>query len=132
MIGIDTNVLVRLLVKDDAVQAQRAMDFVAERCSPQEPGFVDRVVLCELVWVLSGIYEYGRAEIIGVIEGLLESRDIVLEDNASVRTALAGFKGRNVDFSDALVGAVNVARGCQATARFDRRAGRLDGFVDIG
>jgi predicted nucleic-acid-binding protein len=131
MIGLDTNVLARLFVDDDADQARRARRFVAQRCTQHDPGFVDRVALCELVSVLSSVHGYRRSEIAPVIEKLLASRDIVLEDDGVVRAALRTFMARNVDFADALIAEVNRARGCEATASFDRRAAKLHGFVGV-
>lgn len=131
MIGLDTNVLARLFVDDDATQARQAREFVAAACTEQNPGFVDRVALCELVWVLSSIHAYRRAEIAPVIEKLLASPDLILEDDGAVRAALRTFTTRNIDFADALIGEVNRARGCEATATFDRKAAKLDGFVRV-
>jgi predicted nucleic-acid-binding protein len=131
MIGLDTNVLARLFVDDDPVQARLARQFVADRCTSDDPGFVDRVALCELVWVLSSVHGYRRAEIARVIEELLASRDMKLEDDGIVRTALRVFATSNVDFADVLIERANRARGCSATATFDRKAAKLDGFVRI-
>ncbi|MGA3311056.1 MAG: type II toxin-antitoxin system VapC family toxin [Xanthobacteraceae bacterium] len=131
MIGLDTNVLARLFIDDDPVQARSARQFVAERCSEKNPAFIDRVALCELVWVLSYSHGYGRAEIVRIIGQLLESQEIILEDADAVGAALRIFSSRNIDFADALIGEVNRARGCEATATFDRKAAKLDGFVSV-
>ena len=131
MIGLDTNVLARLFVDDDPRQARAARKFVGERCNEQNPAFVDRVALCELVWVLSYSHGYDRAEITGVIARLLGSQEILLEDADAVDAALRTFSSRNVDFADALIGEVNRARGCEATATFDRKAAKLQDFVRV-
>ncbi len=131
MIGLDTNVLVRYFVADDPAQSARAARFIESRCTMDDPGFVDRVALCELVWVLSSGYGYGRAEIARVLDALLASRDIVLEDHEAVRGAARAFERGAADFADALIGLVNRARGCAATATFDRKAARLAGFVAV-
>lgn len=131
MIGLDTNVLARLFVEDDITQARQAREFVAARCTRQSPGFVDRVALCELVWVLSSVHDYRRTEIAPIIEKLLSSQDLILEDHGAVRMALQAFTARNIDFADALIGEVNRVRGCEATATFDRKAAKLDGFVSV-
>jgi len=131
MMGLDTNVLVRLFVDDDMVQATAARRFVAGRCSRESPGYVDRVVLCEMTWVLTRVHGYDRAEMVSVVEQLLASQDIVLEDEHSVRAALGIFATRGIEFADALICAVNRIRGCEATATFDRKAARLDGFVRV-
>jgi predicted nucleic-acid-binding protein len=131
MIGLDTNVIVRLFVEDDPKQARSARDLVSSRCSPEDPGFIDRVALCELVWVLASGHEYGRAAIADVVETLVASRDLRLEDHDLVRLALRDYRSNNVDFADILIGHVNRARGCEATATFDRRAAKLNGFVRV-
>ncbi len=132
MIGLDTNVLVRLFVDDDPVQVRQAREFVRNRCDPDNPSFVDRVALCEMVWVLSAGYGFDRAEIADVIHKLLGSLDTVLEDGDEVHAALQVFRTRGVDFADALIGEINRARGCEATATFDRKAAKLEHFIGIG
>lgn len=132
MIGLDTNVLLRCFIDDDPAQAKRARQFVAQRCTPESPGFVDRVALCEFVWVLSRGYGYGRADIVTVLEDLIASRDIVLEDHEPVRAACRIFGNGNIGFADALIGEVNRARGCEATATFDRKAAQLEKFLKVG
>lgn len=131
MIGLDTNVLARLFIDDNPAQARAARQFVARQCSAQEPAFIERVALCELVWVLSYSHGYGRAEIARVIAKLLDNQEMRLEDAEAVRAALRIFSSRNIEFADALIGEVNRARGCVATATFDRKAAKLDGFVHI-
>jgi predicted nucleic-acid-binding protein len=131
MIGLDTNVIVRLFVDDDPNQVEAARRLVASRCSRDHPGFIDRVALCELIWVLASVHGYRREEIADVIERLLESRDMRLEDNDLVRGALQDYRATSVDFADILIGEVNRARGCEATATFDRRAAKLKGFIRI-
>jgi predicted nucleic-acid-binding protein len=129
MIGLDTNLLVRYFVEDDPVQTKQAVRFINKRCTSNEPGFVDRVALCELVWVLSRGHGYRRSEIARVIEELLASQDLRLEDHEAVRAALRMYRDSGIDFADALIGQVNRARGCEATATFDRKAAKLHGFV---
>lgn len=131
MIGLDTNVILRCFVEDDPEQARQARRFVGGRCTRENPGFVDRVALCEMVWVLSRGHQFGRTRAADVVAMLLASRDIVLEDSDAVRAALRVFIERKVDFADALIGEVNRARGCEATATFDRKAAKLDGFIGV-
>ncbi|MGH6877971.1 MAG: PIN domain-containing protein [Rhizomicrobium sp.] len=132
MIGLDTNVLVRHLVADDPAQARRVDRLLAERCSAAEPGFVNRIVLCELVWTLDRTYGYGRADIARVIEHLLLVRELRVEDSEHVAAAVRRFRRQNVDFSDALIAEINTAQGCEATATFDRKAAKTAGFVVVG
>lgn len=131
MIGLDTNVLARLFVDDDMDQARAARQFVAERCTANDPAFVDRVALCEMIWVLTSVHGYARRAVAGVIERLLASKEILVEDEGPVRAALQIFERRGVDFADALIGEVNRARGCEVTVTFDRKAARLESFVRV-
>lgn len=129
MIGLDTNVLVRFITADDRRQSDQAARFIESRCSPDQPGFINRVALCELVWVLSGGHGYERKNIAEVIAALLDSRDLLVEDADSVRTALKLYRTARIDLADALIAQVNLAHGCEATATFDRRAAKSPGFV---
>jgi predicted nucleic-acid-binding protein len=131
MIGLDTNILVRLLVRDDPDQTAQARRFVDTRCTPDSPGFINCVVLAELVWVLRKVYNYRRAEIAAAIESLLAGSDRVVEYHDDVRAALAAYKSRRVDFTDAIIARINRVRGCEATATFDRRATKLDRFMQV-
>lgn len=79
MIGLDTNILVRLLVADDPDQTARAQRFVAARCTRETPGFINCIVLAELIWVLARVYDYSRATIADVVESLLSGDDRVVE-----------------------------------------------------
>jgi predicted nucleic-acid-binding protein len=131
MIGLDTNVLVRLVVADDPHQTGQAKSFVDRNCTPESPGFIDCVVLVELVWVLAGPYGYKRAEIAAALESLLGGSDRIIEHHDAVRASVEDYKAGSVDFTDALIGHINRAYGCEATATFDRRAAKLDGFVSV-
>lgn len=124
MIGLDTNVLVRILTRDDPRQAAVARRYLRANVSAAEPAFVNRVVLVEIVWVLESAYEeYGRSEIAAVIEGILETAEFLVEDAVEMREALARYRA-GTDFADATLAATNAARGCAMTATFDRAASK--------
>jgi predicted nucleic-acid-binding protein len=131
MIGLDTNVLVRLVVGDDPRQTYRAKRFVSRHCTPDSPGFIDCVVLAELVWVLASSYGYARSEIAAAVEGVLGGGDRVVEHHDAVRASLEDYKAGRADFAGALIARVNRAYGCEATATFDQKAAKLDGFVQV-
>lgn len=71
MIGLDTNVLVRYIVQDEPAQARSATQLIERVLTPEHPGFVNYVVICELVWVLESAYGFARAQIIPVLRQLL-------------------------------------------------------------
>lgn len=128
MIGLDTNILVRLFVADDPKQAQQARRFVDKACTPETPAFVNCVVLTELCWVLTQSYGYSRSQVAMVIEGLLDGDDRIVEHREVVVASLADYKTGRIDFVDALIGHVNRTSGCTMTASFDRKAARYRGF----
>lgn len=129
MIGLDTNVVLRLFVDDDQSDVARA--FVARRCTRVAPGFVNLISLCELVWVLGRVHRYDRRTIGSVLTDLLDSDDIVVEESTTVTAALAIFLSGGAGFADILIGQLNRARGCDATATFDRVAARLPTFARV-
>ncbi len=131
MIGLDTNILVRLLVDDDPRQTAQAQAFVEKHCTHETPAFINSVVLAELVWVLANPYGYSRAEIVQALEMLMAGNDRVFEHHEEVRAALKAFSSGRVDFVDALIAAINRARGCDVTATFDRRAAKHAGFIHV-
>ena len=128
MKGLDTNVLVRFLVQDDKVQGPMAAACVLETCTPDEPCALNRIVLCELVWVLESAYGYARPSVAGVIERILRTGEFAVEDVDVAWAALAAYRDSGADFADALIGRGNRAAGCAATITFDRKAAALDDF----
>jgi predicted nucleic-acid-binding protein len=128
LIGLDTNVVVRYLAQDDPKQSAAATRLFEHALSPESPGFVPAIVLCELAWVLAECYGADRARIRGAIEGLLASRQIAVEAPDLVRRALRAWADSGADFADALIGEVAAAHGAGKTVTFDRAAGKLAGF----
>jgi len=131
MIGLDTNILVRLLVADDPAQTARVKRFVDRHCTRETPGFINCVVLAELVWVLGSVYRYSRSEIADAIEDLLIGEDRVVEQHDAVRRSLTDFRSGRADFVDAVIVRINRTLGCEVTATLDRKAAMLDGAVPV-
>lgn len=123
MRALDTNVLLRHLLQDDATQSPAATRFVTEELSDEEPGFVSIAVLCELIWTLRRSSIAEPAEIARTVEKLLSTKRIVVADEAVVLAALA----IPHDLADSLVHALGRAAGCTETVTFDRRFARVDG-----
>ena len=122
MRAIDTNVLIRLIVRDDETQASTAESFVARG------GWVSHVVLAEASWVLASVYELSHAEIARAIEMLLEQTNLAIQDADVVDAALHQYRGRpSLGFSDCLI--VEIARkaGHVPLGTFDRTLARVEG-----
>jgi len=128
VIGLDTNVVVRYLTQDDPKQSASATKFIEHTLSVDRPGFVSLVTLCEIAWVLAECYEADKARIVEVMEGLLGSKQVLVEESDLVWKALRAWDKSAADFSDALLGQVAIARGCEKIVTFDKSAARLTGF----
>ena len=128
MIGLDTNVLVRYLAQDDPKQSPVATRFIENSLSAENPGFVSAITLCEVVWVLADNYGADRKRVREVVERLLTTKQIVIEQADLVRKALRAWEGVTADFSDALIGEISIAHGGDKTVTFDRAAAKLPGF----
>jgi predicted nucleic-acid-binding protein len=128
MLALDTNVVVRYLAQDDAKQSAAATRVFEKVLSPETPGFVSCIVLCELVWVLAECYGADRSRIRQALDGLLAAKQVVVEAPDVVRRAVRAWDEGGADFSDALIGQVAAHHGASATLTFDRAAAKLAGF----
>ncbi len=122
MRAVDTNVLIRLLTRDDPKQVAASERFVAKGA------WVSLLVLAEAVWVLAGVYELRAAEIALAVEMLLGHKDLTLQDAAVVSAALDRFRQRpSLGFSDCLVLEMARKAGHLPLGTFDRELAKLDG-----
>jgi predicted nucleic-acid-binding protein len=89
---------------------------------------VSVVTLSEVAWVLAESYGMDRRGICELIERLLSTKQLVLDQAESVWRALKALESTSADFSDALIGQLALARGAGKTVTFDRAAAKLPGF----
>ena len=129
MIGLDTNIVVRYLAQDDPVQSAKATQIFERRLTEEEPGFVSLVTMVETVWVLDTAYGLSSGEIAQAVERMLQADTLVVQNEQEVFTAMIALKSGQGSFADALVGALGRWVGCGSTLTFDKKAGRLEGFV---
>ena len=119
MINLDTNVLVRFLVRDDAEQTERARALVVRAVETGRACFVSDIVLCELVWVLTRAYRLPRHEIVPRLRALLVADHTAFSSRDRVWRALDAFETRGGDFADYLLHETGLGAGCTETATFD-------------
>jgi hypothetical protein len=131
MLGIDTNVLVRFLVRDDLAQFEKARNLIHQEVSAGNRVVINQLVLLETEWVLRSRYSLTKQQIMETISALLDAPDVQFEDEPAVEEALYVWRDTRADFADCLVGARNRRLGCRATASFDVRAAKLPGFMGI-
>ena len=122
MIGIDTNVLVRFFMEDDAAQTRAATACLTRECSEAAPGFINLVVLCEFVWVMTRNYRLGRADIADMVERILRTVELAVERADVAAEALESYRAGAADFADCVIAGMNGRAGCTLTRTFDRAA----------
>lgn len=119
MIGVDTNVVLRLFVVDDEKQHRLAVSFFSAR-SADDPAYVNLLVVAELVWLLQRRYGFAADRIFEVLHVLLESVNIVVERSELVEAAIGTKSVSNkVSVADLLISQINRNVGCVATKTFD-------------
>lgn len=123
MAAVDTHVLVRLLVADDARQLVLAKQALRDH----GPVFITQIGLVKTVWVLAHTYGIARHDLAEVIERLLLGAEFVLQGAPEVGRALAAFQRSRADFADCLGVENTRAAGRLPVLTFDRALGRLDG-----
>ena len=122
MRAVDTNVLVRLLTRDDGSQVAAAESFV------QTGAWVSHLVLIETIWVLESVYKVTAEQIGSGVEMLLDHSEIVVQDGDVARAALEQYRQHSgVGFSDCLILEVARAAGHIPLGTFDRGLGKLPG-----
>lgn len=126
MRAVETNVLVRLIVGDDARQAQAAEAFVGQGA------WVSHLVLAETTWVLESVYDLDPERLATAVEMLLNHQALTVQDGDTVARALALFRDRPaLGFSDCLVLEVARAAGHLPLGTFDRELAARDGAARI-
>jgi len=127
LIGIDTNILVRYIAQYDPLQSPKATRLM-EALSTETPGFVSLVALVELVWVLTGRYRSSRADIALIVETLLRTREIRIEQSDTVWKSVRLFASSKADFADCLIERSGYDAQCDYTATFDIVAAKTVGM----
>ena len=128
MIGIDTNVLARYLAQDDPDQAKIATAFIEDNCTRDNQGFINHITLCEMCWVLNRLYKTPRKQLADIIEQLLRTAQLFVQEPQIIWMALEEFKTSSADFPDCLIAQINLANDCSSTVTFDLKASKAAGF----
>ncbi|PIQ51872.1 MAG: twitching motility protein PilT [Comamonadaceae bacterium CG12_big_fil_rev_8_21_14_0_65_59_15] len=127
MAALDTNVLVRFLVQDDAKQGLLARELIRSTLAKGEPLFVPVTVMLELEWVLRSNFGFDKAQIMLTLASLLAASELSFESEKSVEVALELFRQNKADFSDCVHIAISHSAGMTPMWTFDRAASKVDG-----
>lgn len=120
-VGIDTNILLRMVLNDDPEQRAIALAF-GEGLSDEAPGYISLIVLVEFAWSLSSRYRQPKEQVLDAVRRLLKTQTLVIESFDAVVRALERSSSPLVDFADALIAEHNLAMGCSHTVTFDQNA----------
>ena len=122
MRAVDTNVVVRLIARDDKAQTAAAESFVSKGA------WISQLVLVETTWVLDAVFGLNHKQLVVAVEMLLHHRDLVLQDPDVVASALANFRKRpKVGFSDCMILEGARKAGHTPVGTFDCEFGKLEG-----
>ena len=128
MIGLDTNVVLRYIMQDDEKQATKATKLI-ESLTATDAGYITLVSVLEIVWVLESSYDLAREQVAQALEGVLRSKQLVVEQADQVLRALRVFKSSKADFADCLIERSAAHAGCVRTMTFDTGAVKHAGMV---
>ncbi|MCG6859346.1 MAG: type II toxin-antitoxin system VapC family toxin [Salaquimonas sp.] len=123
MKAVDTNVLLRQIVRDDPEQFEKTSAFFSQR-TPDDPAYVSLIVLAELVWALRYHYRYRNTQVQQLLAALVETRELVFEDEQYLPKLLRQAEDSEADIADYLIAHVAERAGCESTVTFDRRAAK--------
>lgn len=123
MLGVDTNILVRFLTRDDQAQAEQAHRIITD--TGNQPIRLTLIVVVELVWVLTKVKRWPSPDVFDACRRLLQSSDFVVERAALVEQCILDAEHAGCDLADAVIAALNLEAGCRSTVTFDRDAQRL-------
>ena len=127
MIGLDTNILLRLWLDDTLAQNKRIDAMLALHGGTAGSLLVSDVVLAEAVWTLRSAYGQDKAAELTAVRSLLDETAFAFEDRVAVTQAVTLFEAGNCGFSDCLIAARHKRLGCEFTATFDRGMRSLPG-----
>ena len=127
MIGIDTNVLLRYVVRDDEAAFQVAANLILAPTMGGQEILVGSAVLLETEWVLRSRYKYEKNEVVAVFEELLATRQVRFDDEPAFEKALHFWKKSSADFADCMIVVKYQQAGCSEVVTFDKKASSLTG-----
>jgi predicted nucleic-acid-binding protein len=128
VIAVDTNILLRLTIKDDPAQMERAVALMDKAPADRQAVLVNAIVLAEYIWTMARTYRANRQEQAAAVRELIDRPPYRLFDESIVKRALEAFEASKADFGDCLIGEMNRAQAAKVTYSFDEAAARLEAF----
>ena len=131
MKALDTNVLVRFLVRDDKKQAEIVYRLFKRAESRNEPFFVPLLVVLETIWVLESVYEIPRKEIRGSLQKLLLMPILIFEAQSALQRTLSSAQTNKIDLADLLIAHSAKFSNCDGVLTFDKKASKFALFEQL-
>jgi len=128
MIAVDTNILVRFLVRDDEEQAEIARKHIKEAELRRERLKIPLLVVLETIWVLESAYDKSRSEILDTIRDIRQMPVFDFEDDQVIEGLLNDGPKQKADLADIMIAHAAIATGCETVITFDKSAAKLPSF----
>lgn len=128
MLSADSNVVLRLILRDDEEQYRAARTLLRTTAGC----FVSHVVLAEVTWTLMAAYDFPRRRIGAAVERLLDTDGVIVQEPETVKAALADYQASKADFGDCLILAIARKHGALPLATFDAALAKIDGTRKLG
>ena len=125
MVSLDTNVLIRFIVQDDAAQFRLASGLIRQAKASGQRAVVTILVVLECEWVLRSGYQYSKVQILSVLNSLIYNGDVSIEDYPVLEKALDLWERSSAQFANCFILAKSLALGCSTLVTFDKRASKL-------
>jgi predicted nucleic-acid-binding protein len=131
MTAVDTNILVRFLVRDHEAKAQRVRDRFKSAEKNNEILWISQLVVLELIWVLESAYKKSRTEIVTTLQQLRQIHIFEFESGNAIDRMILDATKYKADISDILIGHTANQSGCKETITFDLKAAKLPLFKEL-
>jgi predicted nucleic-acid-binding protein len=130
MVGVDTNVIVRFLIKDDPEHYRSALSILQHAKAENENVYISLIVLAEVSWVLKSVYKFSRRELHSALQDIISNPLFVLQEESAVEDALRWFSSGKADFADYLAGVMCKKASGSPLLTFDKNCSEKQLFAD--
>ncbi|MDE2704962.1 MAG: type II toxin-antitoxin system VapC family toxin [Gemmatimonadota bacterium] len=131
MKALDTNVLVRFLVRNDKKQAEIVYRLFKRAESKNDPFFVPLLVVLETIWILESVYEISREEIRASLQKLLLMPILIFEAQSALQRTLSSAQTNKIDLADLLIAHSAKFSNCDGVLTFDKKASKFALFEQL-
>ncbi|OIN97411.1 hypothetical protein AUJ66_03410 [Candidatus Desantisbacteria bacterium CG1_02_38_46] len=118
---LDTNIILRLLIKDDEVKIKSCLELIKNANEREASLYLLPVTILEIVWVLEKVYKYSRQNIVELVGAILNTPGIKTESEEVFRKALSDYETKGIKFADAVMGHWGMEKGFTTVYTYDEK-----------